>query len=63
VLEKNRETNILAGCAKRIAFNLSKSDMERFMPRTLRMDSKNRVLFCDETQPDDPVPVLAFAAP
>lgn len=62
VLEKNRDTNILAGCAKRVAFNLAKADMDKFMPRTLRMDSKNRVLYCDETQPDDPAPVLAFSA-
>lgn len=62
VLERNRETNILAGCAKRIVFNLSKADMENAMPRTRRMDTKGRVLYCDETQPDAPVSILAYSA-
>ena len=61
VFEKSRDTNILAGCAKRIAFNLAKADMENFMPRSRRMDTKGRVLFCDETQPDDPISILAYS--
>lgn len=61
VLERSRDANILAGCAKRIAFNLAKADMENFMPRSRRMDTKGRVLFCDETQPDDPVSILAYS--
>ena len=43
-------------------FNLSKADMENAMPRTRRMDTKGRVLYCDETQPDAPVSILAYSA-
>jgi len=61
VLEKSRDTNILAGCAKRIAFNLAKADMDTVMPTSRRMDTKGRALFCDTNLGDEPVSILAYS--